>query len=398
MRIQVSTNKPYGSMKSSVFSNTANSEIIKDIKDIMESEKEFPSVSILFPVNKKYPQFTEAEQKLKQLIKKAELEMKEHFSSKIVESISVKLHEIIKLIDFKDLSDSLAIYVSPSFHKVIHLSFPVEEKLIIGRTFELRDLFYLTINNFNYIVITISKNLVRQFLGNDHFLIEEKNANMPNGIADVEGEGHSRVQSFSSFASTRNVSDQNKFVEIKLEKYFRDIDNELTTILKKNNFPVIIGGVKKEVALFKSITKNSSAIMGDLEGNFDYSAISEILNKIQPVLKNRFKTKQEKVLQLLDEAIGKKKFASGISDVWTAVMAKRGRVLIVEKDYHCVAKSGKNKSSLEFIETEENGINIVKDAVDDIIEFVFMYGGEVVFVDNGKLNAHHKIALITHYS
>ncbi len=238
---------------------------------------------------------------------------------------------------------------------------------------------------------------MRTFLGYDHYLIEEQNAEMPNGINDVEGDGHSRVQSFTSFSSSKNVSDQNSFTENKMEKYLHDVDHELSEILKLNNVPVIICGVKKEIANFKTITKNNNSIIGSVEGNFDYASPTEILDKIEPVFKKNLKTKEDKILKSLDEAISKKTYSIGIKEVWKTAMEKNGRILIVEKDYRCPAKLGLDEYSLIPLKTIEDKIEVINDAVDDIIEIVLKNGGMVDFVENGALSDFQRIALVTYY-
>ncbi len=364
---------------------------------LFHSEKIYPSISILLPVNKKYPQFKEEELKLKGLIKKAEEKLRFELSKKMADSITEKLHKTISTIDFTHLSESLAIFVSSSVQKVVHLSFPVEEKVIIGRSFEVRDLLFAAKNNFHFILLTISENRVGYYQGYDHHLEKVENKDFPFGINDVGGDSHSRVQNFNSFASSRDASDQNEFHDKQLLKYLRDIDSELTKIIKQAPVPVVICGVEKEISKFKNLTKNKDSILGYIEGNFDHLNETAILKTVEPLFAEKKLEDEKKTLALLDEAVGKRTFASGVQDVWKAVMEKRGRLLVVEKDYRYMARIGNNKFTLVTTGIDENDVNVSKDIVDDIMEYVFFYGGDVAFVSNGALADHSGIALITYY-
>jgi hypothetical protein len=356
-----------------------------------------PSVSILIPVNKKYPHFKEAEQKLKSLVREAENTLKGVLSKEMADDVITKLKETALGIDFTHLSESLAIFVSSQVQKVIHLSVPVEEKMIIGRTFELRDLFYAAKMNFHYYFLTISENKVRLFLGFGNELKEQDNDKMPFGMHDVPGEGYSRGQMFSSDSPSKNVSDENGHRQNLMEKYLRDIDNELSGLLKQTRIPVIIGGVQKEISGLNAVTKNKVAIIGTIEGNFDYLNEKEIYGKIEPILQEKIKNDQRRGLAILEEAISRKRFASGIHDVWRAVLERRGRLLLVEKDYRITGKQGKDKYILITDEVDNVTTKNMADVVDDVIEYTFEYGGDVTFVENGVLSEHGGIALVTFY-
>ncbi len=384
-------------MSKNNFDKVIDAEETKDTREVFNAERVFPSVSILLPVNKKYPQFKDEEKKLKGLIKKAEERLRYDLSEKMASSISEKLEKTINTIDFTHLSESIAVFVSSTLQKVIHLSFPVEEKLIIGRTFELRDLLYAAKNSFHYIVLTISENKIGLYRGYNHHLEKEQNEDFPYGINDVGGKGHSREQTFTSFGSVKNVSDQKEHLEKQIEKYLRDVDAELSKVLKQTNVPVIIGGVEKEIAKFKLISKNKDSFLGFIEGNFDHSNAADILKKSEHIFQEKLMADQKKNLALLEEAVGKRTYASGVQDVWKTVMEKRGRLLVVEKDYRYAARLGKNKFTLVTTHFDEDDSREMKDVVDDIIEYTYFYGGDVAFVENGALADHSGIALITYY-
>jgi hypothetical protein len=357
-----------------------------------------PSVSILLPVNKKYPQFKDSQQKLKSFVKEAEMILKDEVTEGMAEPVITKLRETMLSIDFTHLSESLAIYVSYEFQRVIHLSVPVEEKMIVGRSFELRDLFYAAKQSFHYYFLTISENKVRLFLGYGNDIHEQHYDKMPFGMHDVAGVGYSRDQMFSSDSTSKNVSDTNAHRENLMEKYLRDIDNELSGLLKLTKIPVIIGGVEKEISGFKAITKNNNSIIGTVGGNFDYMIEKEVYNKVEPILNEKLKNDEKKNLTILDEAISNKTYASGIHAVWRAVLEKRGRLLLVEKDYRIAGKPSTDKYILITNEIDSTNTKNIADVVDDLIEYTFEYGGDVAFVENGALSEHGGIALVTYYN
>ena len=73
----------------------------------------------------------------------------------------------------------------------------------------------------------------------------------------------------------------------------------------------------------------------------------------------------------------------------------RGKVLLVEKNYHVPAVVTEN-GGLEVVK-EPGGTDVMDDAVDEIIETVLLKGGEVELMDDDELSNHRKIALILRY-
>ena len=87
----------------------------------------------------------------------------------------------------------------------------------------------------------------------------------------------------------------------------------------------------------------------------------------------------------------------GINQVWKAASEKRGRLLVVEKNFIFPAQHG---SSPDVIYNNDDLVQkpfYIKDAVDDIIEKVLASGGDVEFVDEGILKDFSKIALIEYF-
>jgi hypothetical protein len=74
----------------------------------------------------------------------------------------------------------------------------------------------------------------------------------------------------------------------------------------------------------------------------------------------------------------------------------RGDTLLVEQDFHYPATV--DETGLILTPAEDAAApGVIDDAVDEVIEDVMMKGGSVVFVDNGALAQHQRIALILRY-
>ena len=144
-------------------------------------------------------------------------------------------------------------------------------------------------------------------------------------------------------------------------------------------------------------THNIKHVIDYIPGNFEESSEAEFHKTMTPYLQNWKIVQQKKVMNQIDEAMGCKKLAVGINQVWKAAGEKRGRLLVVEKNFIFPAQHG---SSPEVIYNNDDLVQkpfYIKDAVDDIIEKVLASGGDVEFVDEGILKYFSKIALIEYF-
>jgi hypothetical protein len=109
------------------------------------------------------------------------------------------------------------------------------------------------------------------------------------------------------------------------------------------------------------------------------------------------KIRLKDLLNQLEEAKNKNKLATGIKNVWHEAMNRKGKLLLVEKDFMYAAEHGASDDQIYKAVQPYNKFSYIKDAVDDIIEKVLENGGDVEFTDKNVLKDFHRIALIQYY-
>jgi hypothetical protein len=196
---------------------------------------------------------------------------------------------------------------------------------------------------------------------------------------------------------TGNFTDPADRKEVLLNKFLHHVDHNLGVILKASPLPLFVMGTERTIGHFKKISHYANRITGYVHGNFDEAPESVIHKAIKPHVADWKKVKQEDILHQVDAALGARKLAAGIHGVWKEAFQKKGRLLVVEKNYTCACrKTADGREIFDKNETNDNPFYI-KDAVDDIIEKVLESGGDVEFVDEGMLKDYQQIALIQYY-
>ena len=133
------------------------------------------------------------------------------------------------------------------------------------------------------------------------------------------------------------------------------------------------------------LSKNKDRVLEYLPGNYEDATEAQLKALMQPYLQDWQKIKEKDLLLQLERAMSKGKYAAGIRDVYKAASQKRGRLLIVEKNYFSPAFIGEKDELNPMEESMLNNIIYIKDVVDDIIEKVLENGGDVEFVSDDLL-------------
>ncbi len=336
-----------------------------------------PAVSILAAFEPKMWPKSELDHKLKLSLAKAEKELLARYTSEQALPVIRKLQDIVHNLNYYTHKKSIAIFASPMIEKVFYLDIPVEDKVVIDESFEIRDLVYSKKQTIQYLILLLSGKLSKTYLGNCSRFVLIK-SNVPASIHAYERDMPEQVTHFT---------DQHKHREIVLDKFLHHMDEGLSQILQSYPLPVFVMGTEKVTGHFKKITKNSKSIIQYIHGNYEDASESEIAGIVRPYVADWNRVRQQNLLQQIEKAMDCDRLVWGINGVQDAAAHKNGRLLIVEKDFMYPGRQA-GDSGIPFY---------IKDAVDDVMEKVLESGGDVEFVDNDLLKEYDRIALIKYF-
>ncbi len=362
-------------------------EILREEKELLDAVHYLPSVSVILPFEPKMSAKSELEYRLKRVTEGVQKALAKDYPADKTGLIVQKLKDLVRNLDYSTFKRSIALFVSPLFEKVFYLDIPVEEKVIIDESFEIRDLVYSKKEIHKYLVLVISSERGRIFLGNTVQFMRLSSISQEHALAP----GNDAPERVSNF------SDPSERKEILMEKFLHHVDNQLGVILKASPLPLFVMGAERTVGHFKKISHYANRICGFVHGNFDEASEAVIQKAIAPLVTDWKKVKQEDLMLQVDAALGARKLAVGVHDVWKEVNHQKGRLLVVEKNYTYAGRRSEDGQDI-FNRDEINDTPFyIKDAVDDIIEKVLQSGGDVEFVDAGLLKEYKQIALIQYY-
>jgi hypothetical protein len=355
-----------------------------DLKEL-QSMVSVPALSILLPTYRNFPDNKKDPIRVKNLVDEATERLSKEFSQREIEPLLLRLETLAADINYNHTQDGLALFVNHDFAKKFYLPFPVPERVVIDQTFATRDLVYGMHRNLRYWVFLLSQNATRLLAGTGENLEEVFDDNFP-----MQMTGPAATQPIPYSADTAYVDDRHR-------RFFQQVDRAFATYAQDEPepLPLILGGVDRQISFFKEVSEYKGAIAGTLTGNFDRATVSELAPDIWEIVQSVRQQRHDDALKVLDEATGQQKVVSTIEEVWRLANDGRGKLLLVEKNYHVPAVVTEN-GGLEVVK-ESGGTNVMDDAVDEIIETVLLKGGEVELMDDGELSNHQKIALILRY-
>lgn len=354
---------------------------------LLQQIKGYPAITITLPTHRSTPDNQQDPIRVKNLVNEAVERLLSEFNKREISTLLTRLENLAESIDYRNSLDGLALFVNTDFSRAVYLPFDLRERVVIGETFFTRDLVFAINRTPRYWVLALSEKPTRLYEATRDDLIEIQEGEFP-----LTHEGPGGEQSLPGGFGKRKSAYRDEYHE----QFFRKVDAALKPFLAEDPLPVALVGVDRFLAFFKEITDHRDAIVAELTGSHDKTSEHELGQLVWPVVKASLAEKRQLVMGELDKAVGEGKVASTIQDVWRMANEGRGHLLLVEEDFLLPARV--DETGMRITPADElSGPGVIEDAVDEVIETVLNKQGRVIFLENGSLEMHRRIALILRY-
>ena len=346
-----------------------------------------PAVSILLPLHHVFSSGPELQHRLKIALENAGHRLRKNYTDEVAAVVLARLDKLRSQLQGETRHKSVALFASQLHSKLVYLDVPVEESIVIGDTFAIRDIVADAKQLRRYLLLLLSEKGCRFYLAEENHSQLLKTT-IPTEVFAYVNEKSQRVANFS---------DPNERKEIVMDKFLYYMDEELSRILALYPLPVFVLGPEKVLGHFKMHSRHHARIAGYAHGNYVDAGEPELRRIVQPCVAEWQLHKQQALIGQLETAAGYKRLAAGIAQAWAAAVHKNGRLLVVEKSFRFPARRGDTPDLLYRDDFPEDNPFGIPDAVDALIGLVISEGGDVEFVDEGILQEYGRIALIRYY-
>jgi len=364
-----------------------------EIRALIQEKNEW-CVSVIIPTHRTSPdRRVDTEVLHKSISQTKALLSKKKPPAEIQKSLVTSLDKLVLGFDPIHATEGLGLFVSPDVSRLVHFPFPVKEKVIIDKTFETRDLYYLEQFAKPYYLLKLTKKEAHLFLLETGTLAREiTNSHFPMRIEnDYE---YAKPTLGTSFGFSRKGFEKDKGImnKMRMEPFFKSVQENLMPFMKAGD--LLVTGAKNILSDFDAVRDKKLRIKGRVVGSFrDHDEMFDRARASYFECKNH---EIQSMINSIDELVGTKKVTYGIRDVWSAATAGKGDVLLVEKDFRKVGYSLKSGQQVS-LNVPVAKHNTIPDLVDQIIETIIDKGGRVIFTEDHQLDQYDQIALILRY-
>lgn len=361
-----------------------NLAIIKDI----QSKQAYPSVTITLPTYRTSPDNDKDPIRLKNLVSEAVARLEEEFGKRETAEIAAAIHRLADAVDHEHNLDGLVIFASAEYSESFKLPFRVPERVSIEDNFVTRDLVYAMNRSPLYLLTVLSEHGSRLFVGRKDLLNEVHAYGFPFSLANT-------VASASVSQDISHVRDQI------VADNMREIGEALAEAQKQIPAPIVVVGVDRNIGHFREGARNSDEVMLYIHSGHNEESEHQLAQHIWPQVKEALSQEREKVFADLEAAKSNHRFVDSLNEVWQAAIDGRAEMLVVEEDSSLAAEVSEDGRQLKLLpEGFTASERTYEDIVDEMIEKVLAAGGQVKFVDNGRLaaqQAEHGVVAVTRY-
>ncbi|MDX6739711.1 hypothetical protein [Actinocorallia sp. A-T 12471] len=374
----------------------------------------FPAVSIIMPTHRTRPERQQDRIRLKVLLDETRQRLTDYeLDHGVADEVMRNLEKAAEQVDFERTAEALVLFAAygGETHAFVLPGVTVSERVIIDDTFATRDLLAMLERTWSYYVLVLSEQPTRLFSGEGERCTEVTNALFPLSLDETVPEEQG--------GPTPANRVQNRIQVDRKQQFVRQIERNLTELLKRDDRPVIAVGVNRALAFLREHTNGriAEAMIGTVEGAYEKATPAEISRLVAPVLHGENRNVREEALAGIDDARSGRRFAAGLEECWELAHQGRVKQLLVEDTFFAPSRTHEGRlhvlSEGGAVEggaapAPELGLNeeatdeafrgkFVNDAVDDLIEAVLRHDGHATFVNDGSLSAHNRVAAILRY-
>jgi hypothetical protein len=359
-------------------------------KDIVQlaTARGYPCLTITLPTHRTSPDNRQDPIRLKNLVGQATARLTDELGKREVAAVLGALEALADGIDHQHNRDGLALFVNADTARAFRLPFTLPERVMVDETFFIRDLVYAFNRSPRYWVLALAEQSTRLFEAARDDL-EELTAGSAFPLTYGEGRGEGIVPREPAINTSARRDDF-------LRAFCRNIDAALGEYMADDPLPLALVGVDRLQTTFREVTRFGDQIVAALAGNHDGTSAHEIGKLVWPPVREGLAGRRAAIFGELNAAVGGQRSASTLGEVWRMAHEGRGATLVVEEGYHEPAAVDE-RGMLAPIAPGQTGPEVLDDAVDEVITTVLAKGGRVVFVDDGTLEIHSRIALILRY-
>jgi len=356
----------------------------KDKLEKLALERSNPCITISMSTHRTSTNDVRDAIELKKLLAEAHEHVVNEFGQYEVGNLLEKIDNLYEQIDLNKNLDSLHLFISDSTQEIVKSSWPILTNTVsVAESFVIKPL----IKDFNrleeYLILVLSQFDVRLLHAiNDNIAEEIKNDDFifsknPYFLTDSDKSGESKqIDNFT-------------------REFFNQIDKALVKLHYKTEMNVVVICTENNWSRLMQVADKPSIYLGNVNINYNDTANHSIASEAWQIVVALQEEGRARAIQEMKEAAGHGKVITDLLDIFLAVKAGRGDLLITHDDYHQAVKmTGQYSFSLVSDVTLPG---VIDDITSEIAWEVITKKGRAIFTNQEQFKSIGNIALKVRY-
>lgn len=356
----------------------------KDKIEKLASERGNPCVTISMNTQRTFPENQKDVVELRKLIKEAHNHVKNEFGQHDVNNLLEKIDNLEQEIDVNYNLESVHIFLSDATTEIVKSSWPILKNVVsVAENFVIKPL----IKDFNrieeYLILVLSQSDVR--------LLRAINDSI---AGEIKGEDFEFADN-PYFLTNLDKSSDGKQVDNMVREFFNQIDKAVVKIHNKTAMNVVVICTENNWSRLLQVADKPSIYIGNFSINNNNSASQSIAGEAWQIVNELQEKGRAKAIQEMKKAVGEGKVITDLLDIFLAVQAGRGDLLITHDDYHQAVKMNGQYS---FYPVDDVTLpDVIDDITSEIAWEVISKKGRAIFTDQEEFKSFGNIALKVRY-
>ena len=314
----------------------------------LAQQTQSPSISIFLPTHRAGQETQQDPIRFRNLLREAELKLLDMGIGP--REVTVLLQPAQALSDevyfWQHQRDGLALFISPDDFHYYHLPFPVEELLIIARSYYVQPVLPLFTNNGHYHILAISQDAVRLFEGTHHSvgqidLPEGTPESLDEALQSDDPEKQLQIHSGASQSTAQGGTRAGTFHgqgpggeegKDRIERYLNLVDGGLKPIFRKIQTPLILAGVDYLLPIYHEVSEYANIMKEGIIGSPEHLRPEELQEQAWPIVEPYFRQEMEKIVEQYQQLAVTDKATDNIEKIVAAAFYGRVDKLLLAVD------------------------------------------------------------------
>ena len=375
----------------------------RDIQ-ILQSQQEYPSVSITVALVKTMPERKNNVTKVRNAVASAKKRLLQEFSERDIQPILDKLQVQVDGIDFTQINaQGLALFANKHVAARYELLFTVPDRVVVDAIFEVRNVLWALNRMSKYWVLALSEKPTRLFHGANDSLHEIIEPAQDEFGVDQDGFPYTYVRpelekSFHIDSGTGTVVNLDGSLDAHKKKFIEYMFKLADRFFKAEPLPLVVIADEKNYSIFKDASHGYPVavfVHGDYCKRNAHGISEAVWPEVQKYVDEQI---EHKVAEFVEGKMGQAHQAQGFEKIWQ--LAHEGRVheLLVEEGYTVKGFFNPESASYILLADAKTVPGEAVDLVNDLIETVLSKGdAKITFCKQGSLERFEHVAAILRY-